>query len=273
MTSSKRSPASTTSVVLSAAGPLVAAAIGAPLISLALGRGPFWWLLVPGALLVLVSIASQVNRTVRDSRRTRSLEDERSELRRKLRDALRPIPELIAQMPPLSYAARAERLQGIAQASATALYMLVSPHTDDVRANVYTLESEPVDQMVWLAHVGRGQTPGPFVAGTPRGDAALAFIQQLQPEFYDDLSKQTPPGYGGTMSDYETYIAVPIWTDQSLYGMVTIDAPLAGSLTVGDQYMVELVAELMAAAFEVANGEDPAPTRGGAHLPNEPVTA
>ena len=37
---------------------------------------------------------------------------------------------------------------------------------------------------------------------------------------------------------------------------VTIDAPVAGSLTVGDQYMVELVAELMATAFEVANGDD-----------------
>lgn len=250
-----RSRRPTLPVVVFAAVPLVAAAVGAPLISISLGTGQ-WWLFALGALLVLVSIGFQVYKTVRDSRRRRSLEDERSELRRTLRDALRPIPELIAQLPALSYAARSERLQGIAQASATALYMLVAPHTEAVRANVFVLESEPTDRMVWLAHVGRGQTPGAFVSGTARGDAALSFIQKLVPIFYEDLAETRPPGYRGTMSDYDTFIAVPIWTDQSVYGMVTIDAPEPGSLTLGDQYLVELVAELMATAFEVANGED-----------------
>ena len=206
---------------------------------------------------MLLSIGLQALKTVREARSTRSLEEERSQLRKQLRDALRPVPELIAQLPALSYDARAERLQGIAQASATALYLLVSPHVEDVRANVYSLESEPTDRMVWLAHVGRGHAPGPFVAGTPRGDAALEFIEETVPAFYENLAEQTPPGYVGTMADYQTFIAVPIWTDQSAYGMMTIDAPAPYTLTRGDLYMVELVAELMAAAFEVANTENP----------------
>lgn len=238
--------------------PLVAAATGAPLIGYATRGGPYWWtFFFGGAALVLLSIVLQALKTVHESRRTRSLVDERSQARKKLRDALRPVPELIAQLPALSFEARAERLQGIAQASATALYMLISPQVEEVRANVYGLDSYPEDRMVWLAHVGRGQTPGPFESATPRGDAAFEFIERTEPIFYEDLSVARPQGYAGTMNDYQTFIAVPIWTDQTVYGMVTVDAPEPHSLTLGDQYMVELVAELLAAAFEVAIVENP----------------
>lgn len=193
----------------------------------------------------------------RESRRTKSLETEREEMRRQIRDAFKPIPELIAQLPALGYGERAHQFQGIAQACATALYRLVSPHTEGVRANVFALEENP-DRMEWLAHVGRGETPRPFVAGTLRGDSALAFIEQLKPVFYPNLTAERPEGYEGSMSDYQTFISVPVWSDQSVHGMVTIDSPVKTTLTAGDQYLVEIAAELMATAFVVANTEPPA---------------
>ncbi len=110
--------------------------------------GPFWVLLLfPGIAAVLAAIIMQVvhlhRELIRAENRDRSDVQERIEVRRQVRDALRPIPELIAQLPTLSYADRALRLQGIAQATTTALYMLTSPHADGVRANVFALESSP----------------------------------------------------------------------------------------------------------------------------------
>ena len=85
-----------------------------------------------------------------------------------------------------------------------------------------------------IGHSGRGERPRTFEAGTPRGDAALDFISAKQKSFYPDLTKKKPAGYDGTMSGYETYISVPIWTDTGVYGMVTLDAPKADSFDEGD---------------------------------------
>lgn len=248
-TPGRRAGTSAVTLLLAAAGPTLIGFTGAV--------GPFWALMLFGGIaLILGAIAVQAVQVFRDSRRIKSVAAEREDMRRQVRDALKPIPELIAQLPALGYGDRAHRLQGIAQACATALYMLVSPHAEGVRANLFALEEGP-DRMEWLAHVGRGETPRPFIAGTPRGDSALVFITELKPAFYPDLTVKQPDGYEGSMSDYETFVAVPIWSDQAVYGMVTIDAPTKNALTVGDQYLVEVVAEIMATAFVVANTEPP----------------
>jgi len=240
-----RAGISALTLVLAAAGPTMIGFTGAV--------GVFWALMLFGGIaLILSAIAIQAVQVFRDSRRIKTLDAEREDMRRQVRDALKPIPELIAQLPVLGYRERAHRLQGIAQACATALYMLVAPHAEGVRANVFTLKENP-DRMEWLAHVGRGETPRPFISGTPRGDSAMEFITELKPVFYPDLTAKQPEGYEGSMSDYETFISVPVWSDQKVYGMVSIDSPVKNSLTTGDQYLVEVVAELIATAFVVAN--------------------
>lgn len=248
-TPGRRAGTSVVTLLLAAAGPTLIGFTGAV--------GGFWALMLFGGIaLILGAIAIQAVQVFRDSGRIKSVGAEREDMRRQIRDAMKPIPELIAQLPALGYGDRAQRLQGIAQACATALYMLVSPHAEGIRANVFVLEENP-DRMEWVAHVGRGETPRPFIAGTPRGDSALAFITELKPVFYPDLTVKQPDGYEGSMSDYETFVSVPIWSDQAVYGMVTIDAPTKNALTVGDQYLVEVVAEMMATAFVVANTEPP----------------
>lgn len=248
-TPGRRAGASALTLLLAAAGPTLIGFTGTV--------GPFWALMLFGGIaLIIGAIVIQALQVFRDSRLIKSVTAEQEDMRRQIRDALKPIPELIAQLPALGYGDRAHRLQGIAQACATAMFMLVSPHADGVRANVFALEDDP-DRMEWLAHVGRGATPRPFVSGTPRGDSALEFITELKPGFYPDLTAKQPDGYEGSMSDYETFVSVPIWSDQAVSGMVTIDAPSKNTLTVGDQYLVEIVAELMATAFVVANTEPP----------------
>ena len=110
-------------------------------------------------------------------------------------------------------------------------------------------------QMDWMAHTGRGVTPGAFLSGTARGDAALDFVtEQTKSLLYPDLDQDRPPGYEGTMSGYRTFLAVPIWVRDIVYGMVTADAPEPNTLTDGDLKTAELAATLMGAAFEVCFG-------------------
>ncbi len=120
--------------------------------------------------------------------------------------------------------------------------------------NVFTVTTEPT-RMEWMAHLGRGTKPKPFLEGTARGDAAFRFLEAHTTAFYPDLGLDKPDGYQGSMSDYKTFISVPFWADMDVYGMVTIDAPTANTLTKGHQYLVEYAAELLAAAFAVANNE------------------
>ncbi len=250
-----------------AATTLVAAAGGPILVGTAPSAGDAApAVLAVGIAGILGAIALQVVQIYRDHQRIRTLDDERAMLRRDLRDALKPIPELVSQLPSLGYRDRALRLQGIAQACATGLYMLLAPRVPEMRANVFVLEDSP-DRMLWLAHVGRGDPPGAFVAGTPRGDAALDFITALEPTLYHDLSIAFPLGHEEEAAGYSTFVAVPIWSDRSVHGMITVDGPVSGSLTIGDRYLVEIVAELMATAFEVANTEPPPSAPAGTAAP------
>lgn len=243
----ERAVASLTTLLLAAAGPVL---IGFT------GTVGAWWALTlfGGIALILAAITFQVVQGYRENKRAQIAADEGEELRKGVRNAIKPILELIAQLPSFDFGQRRLRLQGIAQACATAIYILVSPHAPDARANVFTLQASP-DRMVWLAHVGRGETPRPFESGTSRGDAALEFITRLSPVRYPDLRKEKPVGFEGSMSDYATFISVPVWTDSGVFGMVTVDAPQADVLTFGDQYVVEVVAELMATAHEIAIAE------------------
>lgn len=79
----------------------------------------------------------------------------------------------------------------------------------------------------------------------------MKFLNRRVTAYYPDLREKKPTGYDGSMSGYQTYISVPIWTERGVYGMVTVDAPNAGTLDEGDVALVEMVAELMSIPFEV----------------------
>jgi hypothetical protein len=107
-----------------------------------------------------------------------------------------------------------------------------------------------------IAYLGRNTEPRPFVAGTDRGDGALAFVETRKGVLYKDLTRKRPPGYKATLKDYRTSLAVPIWTASGIYGMITVDSPIAGSLTPADLAIAAVVAEIVAVAFEIVQDLD-----------------
>lgn len=247
--------------------PLVAAALFGSVFGLA-GRAGVWaWAAYTGAgLLLVVAIVFQVVARLRAQRREQTLRTARERLELRLRDELMPWASTLADMPTVPFADRIAYLKPVAVQAVAALWALTEDHVDRLRANIYLLDADS-QQMESLAHTGRGERPQPFVAGTPRGDNALEFVAGTKTAFYPDLRRERPDGYDGTMSGYDTFIAVPIWTDNGHYGMVTVDAPAAGSLTLGDVSLAELVAELMTIPFEIAqdgSAAEPPPARGRA---------
>ncbi|WP_309067535.1 GAF domain-containing protein [Microbacterium sp.] len=175
----------------------------------------------------------------------------------KLRDALMPFASTTADMAQQPLEERPGYLRSVAHVAVSALQAMVAEHADRPRAAVYLLntDSDPVT-MESIGHAGRGEKPRPFEAGTVRGDAALDFLELRRTAFYPNLRRRKPDGYEGTASGYDTFISVPIWTDNGVYGMVSLDAPKAGSLDDSDVALTELTAELMSIPFEVGQDQN-----------------
>jgi membrane protein implicated in regulation of membrane protease activity len=173
----------------------------------------------------------------------------------KLRDEFMRFASTTADMALQPFEERQAYLKTVAAVTASALATMVGEHVHRPRAVVYLLniESNPLT-MDSIGHAGRGERPGPFEAGTPRGDAALEFLDGRRPAFYPNLDEAKPLGFEGTMSGYKSFISVPIWTATGVYGMVSLDAPKANLLNDGDLALTELTAELMSIPFEV--GQD-----------------
>lgn len=180
----------------------------------------------------------------------------------KLRDEYMKWASTTADMARQAHERRHAYLAQVADSAATSLRSVVADHVHRPRAVVYLLSTDGHPyQMQPIGRSGRGEKPKPFTAGTPRGDAALAFIDKRATSHYPDLAnrkKPKPDGYDGTMSGYKTFIAAPIWTETGVYGMVTLDAPIPKVFNDGDVALVELTAEMMSIAFEIGQDDNAA---------------
>ena len=222
-----------------------------------------WLYVALAALSLAAALTFAIVAKVRESRRGLTIAEAREKQLIQLRDQLMPMASTTADMARHPLADREPYLEGVAKVAASALAAVVGTHVDRPRAVVYLLDADTPPSMRSIAHSGRGERPGPFLAGTMRGDAALNFLDGRRRAFYEDLGSkdEKPAGYDGTMSDYNTFVSVPIWTENGVYGMVTLDAPEPKSLDAGDVALTELVAEFMSAAFEAAQDQDaPPPT-------------
>jgi hypothetical protein len=206
-----------------------------------LGVGGIAALVAAGAIPAMISWAD----------RQIELGDKRGaeRLRVAMKDALQPVAELIAEMPALTPAKREARLKQVAQQAVGALCLLLKD-VDRLRAVVYRVDGAGTS-MPCLGYSGRGAKPDAFVAGTPRGDSALNLVRTAGHLFCADVVRDRPAQYGGTVSDYRTFISAAVSNGPSAYGMVTVDAPNAGDLVDTDAQLVLLMADLMAIAFAI----------------------
>lgn len=66
------------------------------------------------------------------------------------------------------------------------------------------------------------------------------------------MKADAPPGYNGDVERYRTFIRAPVFANNVVFGMLTVDAPKPDALSDGDVKLAELVAAQMAVAFAIA---------------------
>ncbi|WP_140398371.1 GAF domain-containing protein [Brachybacterium massiliense] len=118
---------------------------------------------------------------------------------------------------------------------------LVAPSTEGVPVRV-----EPD------GHAGRRPKSDPFIAGTPRGDATLAFIEHGQSYLSHNVQDDPPDGWQGTTSGYQSFMSCPVVRDGTDgLGMVTVDFERPVTLTAGDEAILRLFAGHVAVARSI----------------------
>ncbi|ABM10531.1 hypothetical protein AAur_pTC10259 (plasmid) [Paenarthrobacter aurescens TC1] len=121
----------------------------------------------------------------------------------------------------------------------------------DARAVFYTYDDSKPELKVF-DYAGQRNPSGPFEAGTARGDAAIEFVTQSPTdavELIRECKKETREGWKGSGQGYDTYISAVVATTEGPIGMLSLDAPHAGSLTGADKRYVRLAASLLAITF------------------------
>jgi GAF domain-containing protein len=252
----------------------------------------FWlnfWATACLLLAVGVGIAAKIVESRKESKLEQTIDDQAEKLagakqteaitvaRAKLgqlvmvHDEIIPVASSIADMARYPLEDRGPYLKNVAQAAASALERLVSEHVQRPRAVIYSIDADadPVS-MNPIGFKGRGKRPRPFRAGTTRGNAAIQFAFEAQPgDIWEDLTSEKPAGFDGSASDYRTFVSMPISTETGTYGMVSLDAPEPKSLADGDRALTEIIAEVMAIAFEVGQDQNTTGPDDDGEPPNE----
>lgn len=210
----------------------------------------FWAIL--GAILLLALL---VAKGIRDYAWGITLQATRYNAVRELHDRIGPALDLMTEMALLDRTDKVSKqqiLRTIATNCCSAL-VAMTPDSKDVRAVVFELL--PSGKISPLAHFGRSDSPRTFSQHEPDGQEILEFLESgrgLGGELYPRVKKKAPMHYDGDTSRYNTFIRTPIRGNGVVFGMLTVDAPKAGSLKDGDVRLAELIAAELGTAFAIA---------------------
>lgn len=236
-----------------------------PLALAALGTSLGLWAAVDASLAVPLRVAAiacaallailLAIKAVRDHRSSLTTREARYDAVRELHDRIGPALDQITELAllePEESLVRAQVLRTIASNCCSAL-VAMTPESKDVRAVVF--EFRPPGVVEPLAHFGRNDVPRSFHLATPAGQEIYDYLasgRNPTGELYEDVQKGAPAHYVGDAARYRTFIRTPIRGGEIVFGMLTVDAPKAGTLTAGDVRLAELIAAQLGTAFAVA---------------------
>lgn len=197
-------------------------------IALAVG-GAVWTSNIPVAVIIFIVAAFLPTPGYFWRRRaeTDDLEGDSREVL--LEETLRPLLELASQT---TFEFKDERERVMKSAAERVSHDLRAAFGDveGVRVVVFKLNDDAT-KMTPFPPAGRQDRPGPFERGTPRGDKAFEVLAGKKPFVaVDDLAKTQPDEWKGSGDGYNTFISAPIRNSKQGFGMLTVDAPQAGTL-------------------------------------------
>jgi hypothetical protein len=165
-----------------------------------------------------------------------------------LQDALDPFVHLVTRLAE-ARAADKPRLRGEAiQLAVTSLAALAG--TERVRVCLFALEPGPPATLRPERFAGRAGAPTvTFVEGTVAGDAALRIITRGVWTYVEDTALTRPRFWWDLAPAYRTFLAGPVATAKTTYGLLTLDALGPGELADVDLALVQLLSGLLAVAL------------------------
>lgn len=208
------------------------------------------WLLTLGAATTATTIILGAVQHWLTDRRRRTAEqvalEAAEELTLTLNGALGPITNYLGEMADAVDESERDHVAG--QLSQAVVEAVVKLSPDGSRSAFYHLDDNwrGLTREAWS---GRPSQPRPyFTAGTPDGDAVLDLVRSGDFVIVDDVAASpmvTPsPGAG-----YETVAAVAVTAGSWPLGMLTVDAPRAGTLDQSDVELLRVLANLLGAGL------------------------
>jgi hypothetical protein len=222
--------------------------------------------MVCGFIALVIAYGIEVSREWAQRWVDRGQELAAARFRTAVKDALRPVAELIAEMPSQTPTNRKARVKEVARQVTGSMQLLLTD-VAGLRAVVYELE-DGGQRMKHISYSGRGEAPGGFErSGASEPDQAFEALEQRRPRLVHDIRNEKVEGRHrhGLDHGYLTYIAVPIVVGQYAFGMLTLDAPEPNSFTDTDLQLCQFVAELLGIAFALAQS-----SRVTSHVRSEP---
>jgi transcriptional regulator with GAF, ATPase, and Fis domain len=219
--------------------------------------------LVGGAVLVTtVQQLSQWARDKADDRATgtveRIAEEIRSTTNAALSGAFMPLLRLLAKIEEAENETERAKLREAAIASVVhAAPAVLGP--DNTRACFFVLENDPLDGLLRLRfHTAAGRVDEPhtrFEPSTAAGQAAFQMLIEDEYTFCEDTASSPPPGWNDHPHQYRTFLSVPVRGDQEIVGMLTVDAPSPGDLSIDRDLPILLVLARILAVSQIAQSE------------------
>jgi hypothetical protein len=175
----------------------------------------------------------------------------RAAARREMGYTIAPILRRIANRAAENPASLRDQIPGMVVNAAA---QLIGPPLA-TRSCFYRLEDGPPKRLVLDEHAGRPSPPGrQFGAGYPRGDAAIALVEDDGYLLCEDVVDNPPPDWSNDKdTTYKTFISVGVRTSMSQWGMLTVDAPTPGDLNDLDVDFLRVLGGLIAAALSIAS--------------------
>lgn len=174
-----------------------------------------------------------------------------------LSGAFVPLLRVLAQIEEAENEARRSRLRAAAIASVVhAAPAVLGP--DRTRACYFALEYEPGGLARLRFHSSAGREDEPrtrFDPQTPSGEAAMKMVVEDGHTFCEDTELSPPPGWEDHPHQYRTFISVPVRGDQIIVGMLTVDAPSPGDLSIRRDLPILLVLARILAVSQISQSE------------------
>lgn len=178
----------------------------------------------------------------------------------KINDQLAPLIALLKLIPTAPAAQRRQNVSTfLAYVTAACISLAEGPRLRATFFEVVTVEGSRVFKPSILSY-GRGDPPvSEFREGDDgEGDEVWNFAETGRHRHEPDIRKNPPAHMDSRRArTYRSFITVPVRVNQTPVGLLTINSPKKRGLTVEDVALMQIMADLCAAAIAANNGKCP----------------